>query len=174
MGEYFITIAGEDGRGETVEPRTTAFAIPYSAEYIPRPQNLRLMRRMADSTGAQLLHVKDGSESLAELFQVAGDGHRPPRNLWYTLVLMALTLYFFDIVARKLPPAEQWLGRIGLRLPQRAHVARRQGSGADATMTAPGRTGESATAGGTPSAELYIARLRGRSFRGESNWSVRR
>jgi hypothetical protein len=33
-GEYFITVSGMDGRGETVEPRTTAFAIPYSAEYI--------------------------------------------------------------------------------------------------------------------------------------------
>jgi hypothetical protein len=30
------------------------------------------------------------------------------------LILAALTLYFFDIVARKLPPAEQWLGSFGV------------------------------------------------------------
>ena len=67
-----------------------------------------------------MLHVTDGSETLAELFQVGGDGHRPPYNLWYALILAALMLYFFDIVARKLPPAEQWLGRFAGRLPTMA------------------------------------------------------
>ena len=80
-------------RGETIEPRTTAFAIPYSAEYIPRTQNLRLLRKLADLTGGRVLHVTDGSETLAELFQVSGDGHRPPYNLWYALILSAHALF---------------------------------------------------------------------------------
>ena len=173
-GEYFVTISGHDGGGETIAPYTTAFAIPYSEEYIPRPQNLRLLRKLADVTGGQLAHVADASETLAELFQVAGDGHRPPHNLWYTLILAALTLYFFDIVARKLPPAEQWLGWLGWRLPQRWRVAGRQDGGADGPGTDRGGRGEAATAGSPPPGELYIARLHGRSSQRESSRTVRR
>jgi uncharacterized membrane protein len=174
MGEYFITVSGMDGRGETIEPRTTAVAIPYSAEYIPRPQNLRLLRKLADLTGGRVLHVTDGSETLAELFQVGGDGHRPPYNLWYALILAALMLYFFDIVARKLPPAEQWLGRFAGRLPQRWRVARRPDGSADGAGAARGHPSAAATGGGIPTGELYVARLRGRPSRGDSSWTVRR
>jgi uncharacterized membrane protein/Mg-chelatase subunit ChlD len=173
-GEYFITVSGQDGRGGTIEPRTTAFAIPYSAEYIPRPQNLRLLRRLVDLTGGQSLHLTDGSEPLTELFQVTGDGHRPPRNLWFTLILAALVLYFFDIVARKLPPAEQWLGRFGRRLPQRRRVAVLHEDGADGAATPPGRTGETVAGGGMPVGELYVARLRGRASPSGSSRTARR
>jgi hypothetical protein len=172
-GEYFITVSGMDGGGETVEPRTMAFAIPYSAEYVPRPQNLRLLRKLADLTGGRVLHVTDGSETLADLFQVGGDGHRPPYNLWYALILAALMLYFFDIVARKLPPAEQWLGRLGWRFPQRWRGAGRLDGNADAAGATRSRPGTSTTDGGIPG-ELYVARLRGRPSKGESSWTARR
>jgi uncharacterized membrane protein len=173
-GEYFITVSGQDGRGETIEPRTTAFAIPYSAEYIPRPQNLRLLRKLAELTGGQLLHMTDGPETLAELFQVAGDGHRPPRSLWYVLILAALMLYFFDIVARKLPPAEQWLGRFGLRLRQGRGPAIRRDSSGDGVDAGTARSGEAAVGGDVPPGELYVARLRGRAVPGEAHRVVRR
>ncbi|HSF32374.1 MAG TPA: VWA domain-containing protein [Candidatus Tectomicrobia bacterium] len=171
-GEYFITISGQDGRGETIEPRTTAFAIPYSAEYIPRPQNLRLLRKLVDLTGGQALHMTDKSETLTELFQVAGDGHRPPYSLWYLLVLAALVLYFLDIVARKLPPAEQWLGRFGWRLPQRPRTAMARTGSADGAEAAPSRPGETAGGGGMPSGELYVARLRRRASPSDSSRTV--
>jgi uncharacterized membrane protein/Mg-chelatase subunit ChlD len=173
-GEYFITISGLDGRGETIDPRTTAFAIPYSAEYIPRPQNLRLLRKLADLTGGQLSHVTDGSESLAELFQVAGDGQRPPRSLWYVLILAALTLYFFDIVARKLPPAEQWLGRVGLRWLRRSRVAGHRDGNTVGAGAAPGHPGEPVPGRDIRAGELYVARLRGRPSPRESSWTLRR
>jgi uncharacterized membrane protein/Mg-chelatase subunit ChlD len=172
-GEYFLTVSGTDGRGESIEPRTTAFAIPYAAEYIPRPQNLRLLRKLADVTGGRVLHVTDGSEMLAELFQVAGDGHRPPHSLWYALILAALMLYFFDIVARKLPPADQWLGGLGGRLPQRWRIAGQRDGSADGGV-ALGRPSTSATAGGIPSGELYVARLRGRPSQSGSSRTARR
>ena len=173
-GEYFVIISGHDGRGETIEPHTTAFAIPYSAEYLPRPQNLRLLRKLAEVSGGQLLHLTDGSETLAGLFQVAGDGHRPPRSLWYVLILAALTLYFFDIVARKLPPAEQWLGPFGVRWLPNRRLSRTRGDSADGAAAAPGRAGETLPAGGVPAGELYIARLRGRASQSESGRTVRR
>jgi Mg-chelatase subunit ChlD len=162
-GEYFITISGQDSSGETIEPHTTAFAIPYSAEYIPRPQNLRLLRKLADLSAGQLLHLTDASETLAELFQVAGDGHRPPRSLWYVLILAALTLYFFDIVARKLPPAEQWLGPFGVRWLSNRHLSRLRIDRADGAAAAPARADGPRPGGDIPAGELYIARLRGRS-----------
>jgi hypothetical protein len=172
-GEYFITVSGMDGSGETIEPHTTAFAIPYSAEYIPRAQNLRLLRKLAELTGGRVLHVTDGFETLAELFHVGGDGHRPPHNLWYALILAALILYFFDIVARKLPPAEQWLGRLGWQFPQRWRVAGLQDGNADGAGAARARPGASTLGGGIPG-ELYVARLRGRPSQSESSWTVRR
>jgi hypothetical protein len=172
-GEYFITVSGKDGRGEAIEPRTTAFAIPYSAEYIPRPQNLRLLRKLADLTGGHLLHLSDGPDTLAELFRVSGGGHRPPRSLWYVLILGALTLYFLDIATRKLPPAEQWLGRLGWRWPQgRRPGLRRDAAGGDVRMAADRGDGPS-TESVSPG-ELYVARLRGRSARGESSRTSRR
>jgi uncharacterized membrane protein/Mg-chelatase subunit ChlD len=172
-GEYFVTVSGHDGRGEAIEPRTTAFAIPYSAEYIPRPQNLRLLRKLGELTGGQLLHVTDGLETLAELFQVTADGHRPPRSLWYVLILGALMLYFLDIVTRKLPPAEQWLGRLGWRWPQGRRPGMRRDGASDGVSAVTG-LGNGPSAGDMPQGELYIARLRGRPARGESNWTVRR
>jgi uncharacterized membrane protein len=172
-GEYFITISGTDGRGEAIEPHTTAFAIPYSAEYMPRPQNLRLLRRLADLTGGRMLHVTDGSETLADVFQEGGDGHRPARSLWYSLILAALVLYFFDIVARKLPPAEQWLGRLGRRLPQRWRVAGQRDGNADGARGGHGYGTASTIGGGIPG-ELYVARARGHPFQGDSSRTGRR
>jgi uncharacterized membrane protein len=172
-GEYFVTVSGHDGRGEAIEPRTTAFAIPYSAEYIPRPQNLRLLRKLGELTGGQLLHVTDGPETTAELFQVTADGHRPPLSLWYVLILGALMLYFLDIVTRKLPPAEQWLGRLGWRWPQGRRPGMRRDGASDGVSAVAG-LGDGPSAGDMPQGELYIARLRGRPARGESNWTVRR
>jgi Mg-chelatase subunit ChlD len=177
-GEYFITVSGQDSRGEVIGPRTAALAVPYSAEYLPRPQNLRLLRKLAELTGGQLLHLTDAPETLAELFRVAEDGHRPPRSLWYVLILAALLVYFFDIVARKLPPAEQWLGRIGWR-PRlvRGASARRQAasaSGVDGGAAVDGRSGETVGGGAAPSGELYVARLRTRPSSGGSSWTGRR
>jgi uncharacterized membrane protein len=172
-GEYFLTISGMDAGGETIEPHTTAFAIPYSAEYVPRPQNLRLLRKLADLTGGEVLHVTDGSETLAQLFRVDGDGHRPPYNVWYTLILAALALYFLDIVARKLPPAEQWLGRFGWQLPQTWRSAGRQDGSADGVGGSRNRPGASPTGGSIPG-ELYVARLRRRPSQSDSSRSLRR
>jgi Ca-activated chloride channel homolog len=178
MGEYFITVSGQDSRGEAIGPRTTALAVPYSAEYIPRPQNLRLLRKLADLTGGQLLHVTDAPETLAELFRVAEDGHRPPRSLWYVLILTALLVYFFDIVARKLPPAEQWLGHFGWR-PRlvRGSSARHGGASAlegEGNAAANDRSGKTVGAGAAHPGELYVTRLRGRPHSGGSSWTGRR
>jgi uncharacterized membrane protein/Mg-chelatase subunit ChlD len=172
-GEYFITLSGQDGRGEAIEPRTQAFAVPYSAEYTPRPQNLRLLRKLGDITGGQVLHVTDVPETVAELFQVSADEHRPPRSIWYALILAALVLYFLDIVARKLPPAEQWLGRLGWRWPRRRWSQTQRHGPSDGVSATAGRS-DAAAARGAPSGELYVARLRGRPAQGESTRAVRR
>ncbi|MBI3325337.1 MAG: VWA domain-containing protein [Nitrospinae bacterium] len=174
-GEYFVTVSGEDSAGGGVGPRTVAVAVPYSSEYIPRLPNLRLLRKLADLTGGQVLHLADGAETLSEIFQVAQDGHRPPHNVWYLLIFAALLLYFFDIVARKLPPAEEWLGRLGIR----TSLFRRVAGGRLARPQSPlaGTAAEGIAAreaaqrpktglpesGAVPSGELYVARLRWRN-----------
>jgi Ca-activated chloride channel family protein len=160
-GEYFVTVSGHNSRGEAIGPKTLAFAIPYSAEYLPRPQNLRLLRRVADLTGGQILHPAEAPEVLADLFRVADDGHRPPRSLWYVLILAALLLYFFDIVARKLPPTEQWLGRFGWRLG-RAPLRRRQAATLEGEVAAGDRARPLAERGQAPPGELYVTRMRAR------------
>jgi Mg-chelatase subunit ChlD/uncharacterized membrane protein len=174
MGEYFITVSGTDGRGETIEPRTTAFAIPYAAEYIPRPPNLRLLRKLAEMTGGRVLHLTDGTEALAELFQVGDGGPRPPQSLWYALILAALLLYFFDIVARKLPSGDRWLARLSWLSPQRWRGGTRPDGSPDGPRDARNRFGPAATGQEIPSGELYVARLRGRSPQGQSSRAVRR
>jgi Ca-activated chloride channel homolog len=171
VGEYLVTVSGQGDRDEAVGPHTTAFAVPYSAEYSPRPQNLRLLRRLADLTGGQVLHVTDTAETLSELFHVAGDGHRPPRSLWYILILAALVVYFLDIAARKLPPAEQWLGRLGRWLPFARRVeTRRQpmAAASDVEAGAGGDQRDRQVVGTKPLGELYVARLRRRSTAGGS------
>jgi hypothetical protein len=125
-----------------------------------------------------LLHVADAPETLAELFRVAEDGHRPPRSLWYLLILAALLVYFLDIVARKLPPAEQWLGRFAwYSRPGRGSSARRQGASAlegAGNAAAHDGGGKAVGASAAPSGELYVARLRGRPLSEGSGWPGRR
>ena len=171
IGEYLITVSGRDSRDEAIGPRTMAFAVPYSAEYIPRPPNLRLLRKLADLTGGQVLHVADASDTLGELFQAAGDGHRPPRHLWYFLIVAALMLFFFDIAARYLPPASQWLDRLGGRFPLARRLATSRpksstlalGGRAAAAVAAQARETESVGGHPLPRGELYMARLRRRN-----------
>jgi hypothetical protein len=182
LGEYFVTVSGEDKAGATVGPRTVAFAIPYSAEYIPRPPNLRLLRKLADLTGGQVLHLSDPSASSGEVFHVGEEGHRPPQSIWYALILAALLLYFFDIVARKLPSGEEWFGRLARRIPflQRIRLRRLArtpaGLGESDGETAQAADAEDgpARAGSIPSGELYVARLRWRNASGGSQRGSRR
>jgi uncharacterized membrane protein/Mg-chelatase subunit ChlD len=175
IGEYLVTISGQGHRNEAIGPYTTAFAVPYSAEYSPRPQNLRLLRRLADLTGGQVLHVADSVGTVGELFHVAGDGHRPPRSLWYILILAALIVYVCDIAVRKLPPAEQWLGRLGGWLPlaqpagtRPPYIADAPGRNREADGAAGGDQRGGQVAGARSPGELYVARLRRRSRVGES------
>lgn len=183
LGEYFVTVSGEDNAGGTVGPRTVAFAIPYSAEYIPRPPNLRLLRKLADLTGGQVLHLSDPSASSGEVFHVAEEGHRPPQSIWYALILAALMLYFFDIVARKLPSGEEWFGRLARRIPFLQRIRLRRLARAPAGLgesdggtarAADAEDGLARGAGSIPSGELYVARLRWRNASGGSQRGSRR
>jgi uncharacterized membrane protein/Mg-chelatase subunit ChlD len=168
-GEYFVTVSGQDSGGEAVGPRTLAFALPYSKEYSPRPQNSRLLRQVAEMTGGEILPAIETPETLATLFHVADEGHRPPYNLWYLLILAALVLYFFDIVTRKLPPPEQWLGRLGERFrPARWSAAARrlEGESNGANDAAENRHPRHPGAGDeAPLGDLYVTRLRPRTPR---------
>ena len=167
-GEFFVTLSGEDSTGGVVGPRTVALAVPYSAEYIPRPPNLRLLRKLADLTGGQLLRLTDPPQALSEIFRVEAEAHRPSQNLWYLLVLAALVVFFFDIVARYLPPARQWLGPLAKRFPLVQRLATRRQ--VPSTLAVGGRPAaaaaapvhETASVGGSPlpQGELYMARLR--------------
>jgi len=183
IGEYFVTVSGEDNAGRVVGPRTVAFAQPYSGEYIPRPPNLRLLRKLADLTGGEVLHLADASAPPGEAFHLADEGRNPPHNIWYVLVLGALLVYFFDIVARKLPPGEQWLGSLARRLPfargafMRRLVPVQQSSPASADVA--GRAADlpqapAQAAGALPSGELYLARLRWRNSPSGSQRAPRR
>jgi hypothetical protein len=92
------------------------------------------------------------------------------------LILAALALYFLDIVTRKLPAAQQWLGWLGVRPTRRAHVAaRRESDGApDGVRVAAARADGPGPGNDTPAGELYVARLRGRPPQSGSGWTVRR
>lgn len=162
-GEYFVTVSGQDSHGEVVGPQTLAFAVPYSNEYTPRPQNLRLLRRVAEMTGGHIVDPTAAWETFADFFHVAEGGHRPAHSLWYVLILAALMLYFFDIVTRKLPPLEQWLGW-RLRPARWGAATRPPGEGGAGNGSTPeeGRPQRSSSAAEAPAGELYVTRLRAR------------
>jgi hypothetical protein len=133
-----------------------------------------LIRKLAEVTDGRVLHLTDGSEALAELFQVGGGGPRPPQSLWYALILAALLLYFLDIVARKLPTGTRWLARLGWLSPQRWHGGNREDGGPDSPGDFRNRAAPAATAQEIPPGELYVARLRGRSTQGQAGRAARR
>lgn len=96
-GEYYITLYSED-KDEAVEPQNIGYSVPYSEEYATREINDRLLSRLADMTGGQLLNLNGNPP---DLFQAAQKTRTRGSSLWPYLTLTALLLLLADVALRK-------------------------------------------------------------------------
>ena len=98
-GAYFLTISGSAqlDAGETNLSDLNGWVMSYSPEYVPRPQDDRLLAEIADITGGRNL-----AEQPDEVFAHTLGERQASTDIWESLILLALLLLPLDIAIRRL------------------------------------------------------------------------
>jgi hypothetical protein len=99
LGEYYLTLFGEDREASSLEPRTYGYAIPYAAEYEDQEPNLAFLEKLALISKGRVLSLEDTPQ---KLFESDAKTKAYGENLWPYLVLVSLALLIADVGARKL------------------------------------------------------------------------
>ena len=87
LGVYHLTVHQETAPYGQVD---AALAVPYPAEYLPRPPDLALLGQIAALTGGHVLH--DPGQLRAA--SMAGE------DLWWPLAALALLLFLSGVALR--------------------------------------------------------------------------
>ncbi|MCE2473250.1 MAG: hypothetical protein J4G18_15430, partial [Anaerolineae bacterium] len=98
-GAYFLTVSGEAqlGEGLTQLSDLNGWVMSYSPEYIPRPQDDRLLADIADITGGRNLADQPEAVFTHDLGE-----RQAATDIWQSLILLALLLLPLDIAIRRL------------------------------------------------------------------------
>ena len=98
-GAYFLTVSGEAqlAQGQTQLSDLKGWVMSYSPEYIPRPQDDRLLADIADITGGRNLAQQPEAVFTRDLGQ-----RQAATDIWQSLILLALLLLPLDIAIRRL------------------------------------------------------------------------
>ena len=97
-GEYFFTVFNEK-QDMPLAPRTYAYAVPYSAEYVPKSVDLKYLASVSSEANGRLIELP-GLEN-ENLFEAAGTFQRTLRRIWPLTAILALLLFIIDIAVRK-------------------------------------------------------------------------
>lgn len=114
-GTYFLTVNPGPGRA----PLLTGVNVPYSSEYSDRQTNLALLRDLANlrPEGGKEGAVIEGElhrESIDELLKVDTFRHTLAKavssnHIWPLLILAAASVFFFDVLLRRVTISFGWL-----------------------------------------------------------------
>ncbi len=98
-GAYFLTVSGEAqlAQGQTQLRDLKGWVMSYSPEYIPRPQDDRLLADIADITGGRNLAQQPEAVFTRDLGE-----RQAATDIWQSLILLALLLLPLDIAIRRL------------------------------------------------------------------------
>ena len=97
-GSY--TVALEYGREDgTRRTHTTGLTVPYSAEFRHRDVNEPLLRRVADAGSGKFM--RNDSDAEHEFFTRDYEALRNVQDVWQTLLMAAILLFFADIFIRR-------------------------------------------------------------------------
>ena len=124
-GSYFITISPGTGRSLI----TAGVNVPYSDEFRDRYTNESLLGQMAglvpkgarEGTVGLVIEAPEGSDDVRPLLEINSFRHDLPkatssRDIWYTMVLLASCLFFFDVFVRRVQVSFAWVPVVTVRV----------------------------------------------------------
>ncbi len=94
-GTSIITVYDKNN---TIEPEITGISLPYSTEFRPMNEDFTLLIELAESTGGAILDVQNTDFTEVDLSENPGT-----REMTETLILVALIVFFINIIIRLLP-----------------------------------------------------------------------
>ncbi len=115
-GEYFFTVYNENSE-YTVSPRTYAFAVPYSSEYIPRQINQNYLENISEETSGSFMELTDFEDG--NIYRATQKFQLVLKELWPLLALLALLLFIADLFSRKQVLPDHFLKTLVYRLKPR-------------------------------------------------------
>lgn len=102
-GVYLFTISEEREGGERSVAATVPFVAPYPREYRELRPNIRLLGRLAEATGGELLDPGKMDEGLRRVFTADPGKATSSQQTWWALCGLGLLLFLADLTLRRLP-----------------------------------------------------------------------
>lgn len=114
-GAYFLSVSGGGSDAQDIAlTDLNGWVLSYSPEYIPRPDDDRLLARIAEITGGGNL-----ADRPADVFAHNLGERQAATGIWQSLILLALLLLPFDIAIRRLIITRSDLDRLRARFTGR-------------------------------------------------------
>jgi Ca-activated chloride channel homolog len=114
VGDYTVTLSARRGT-ESLAPVTLGASVPYSDEFRMLGVDSPLMARVASASGGRIISSADDEAGLSELLRREPGRSATSNGAWRYLLLVALLLFFLDIVVRRLAVPEGLRARIAAR-----------------------------------------------------------
>jgi uncharacterized membrane protein len=106
IGQYMLNLI-ETTNGVVVGTQPVGASVNYSPEFSEPEPNFNLLRRIAESGGGKVL---DPMDPLVNPFLHDRQKTFQPRDLWETLIKLAIILFCFDVGVRRIQlDREEWL-----------------------------------------------------------------
>ena len=103
-GIHFLTLYAETKGGEPPLPvATVPYVAPYPKEYRELKPNWRLLSRLAEETGGEMLDPDKIEEGIKRLYTPTPGKGRRGQDTWWPLAGMGLCLFLADLVLRSWP-----------------------------------------------------------------------
>jgi hypothetical protein len=109
-GEYLLTLMGKNNDLD-IGPKTVGISLPYSPEYLGLGVNYRLLNRLAERTGGQVLRPDAPEEAAELLFATPGQSIATLKEYWPWFVILALCLFVGEIAVRQVLLPTAWVRR---------------------------------------------------------------
>lgn len=103
-GIHLLTLYAEGESGEAASPvATVPYIAPYPKEYRELRANLRLLSRLAEDTGGEMIDPDRFEESISRLYTPAPGKVARGQEIWWSLAGLSLFLFITDLVLRSWP-----------------------------------------------------------------------
>ncbi|MBN1649309.1 MAG: VWA domain-containing protein [Spirochaetales bacterium] len=112
-GVYFFSVFNENN-AIPVTPRSWAYALPYSTEYIPAEADLKYLEEISGETGGKLFGF--GEFDAADMYAARGKFQVVMNEMWPLLLFLALAFLLADLAVRRQILPDGFFNSLALRL----------------------------------------------------------
>lgn len=97
-GTYYFTIYNEKTE-QQIHPKTYAYTVPYSAEYIPQVINETYLQEISNTAQGELISAETFKSF--KVYEPSGKFQLAMRHIWPILTILALLCFVIDLTLRK-------------------------------------------------------------------------